>query len=390
MEAAMEESTRGRVSERPVTIPAGTAPLHGDLARPDGPRGIVLFAHGSGSSRHSPRNRHVAGVLQQAGLATLLMDLLTEEEEAVDARTAHLRFDITLLAERLAAATDWLTTEPTTTGLAVGYFGASTGAGAALVAAARRPDVVRAVVSRGGRPDLAGGALARVTAPTLLIVGGHDLPVIGMNREAMARMRAEVRLEIVPGATHLFEEPGTLETAARLARDWFVRHLARQSAAGRSGDMDVNDIMTRDPITIDPDAPVGTAIAVMVERKIRHLPVVDERGAVIGIITDRDLRSLALTPGAEPYLPAAVRGRLRGIGAALENVRVNDVMTCNPVTTRSDAAVGQAAALMLERQIGSLPVVDDGKLVGIVTDRDAVKALMTGLPALKSAAGWLW
>lgn len=211
--------------ERPVTIPAGMATLHGDLAVPDGSRGIVLFAHGSGSSRHSPRNRHVAEVLREAGLATLLMDLLTTVEEADDARTGHLRFDIGLLAGRLVGATDWLATGSSTRNLALGYFGASTGAGAALVAAAERPQVVRAIVSRGGRPDLAGDALARVTAPTLLIVGGRDRPVIGMNRDAMAEMRAEVKLEIVPGGSHLFEEPGTLETVARLARDWFIQHL---------------------------------------------------------------------------------------------------------------------------------------------------------------------
>jgi dienelactone hydrolase len=219
------------MGERPVRIPVGRATLHGDLAWPDDCRGVVLFAHGSGSSRHSPRNRYVAGVLREAGLATLLMDLLTVNEESVDARTGHLRFDITLLAERLVAATDWLGSEPITDGLAIGYFGASTGAGAALVAAAQRPDRVGAIVSRGGRPDLAADALGRVKAPTLLIVGGHDVPVIGMNRDAMARMRAEVKLEIVPGATHLFEEPGTLEVVARLARDWFARHLARESAA---------------------------------------------------------------------------------------------------------------------------------------------------------------
>jgi dienelactone hydrolase len=227
----MERSVRAGVGERPVRIPVGTATLHGDLAWPDDCRGIVLFAHGSGSSRSSPRNRYVAGVLREAGLATLLMDLLTAEEESVDARTAHLRFDIALLAGRLVAATDWLASGSTTGGHAIGYFGASTGAGAALVAAAQRPGLVRAIVSRGGRPDLAGDALGRVTTPTLLIVGGHDVPVIGMNRDAMARIRAEVELEIVPGATHLFEEPGTLETVARLARDWFVRHLARATAA---------------------------------------------------------------------------------------------------------------------------------------------------------------
>jgi dienelactone hydrolase len=223
----MEKPIKANVGERPVRIPAGTVTLQGDLTRPDNCRGIVLFAHGSGSSRHSPRNRYVAGVLKEAGLATLLMDLLTVDEESVDARTGHLRFDIALLAERLVAATDWLTSGSTTSGLAIGYFGASTGAGAALVAAAQRPAAVRAIVSRGGRPDLAGAALGRVKAPTLLIVGGHDVPVIGMNRDAMAQMRAEVRLEIVPGATHLFEEPGTLETVARLARDWFARHIKK-------------------------------------------------------------------------------------------------------------------------------------------------------------------
>jgi len=208
-----------------VRTPADAVVLDGDLTVPAGSRGIVVFAHGSGSSRHSPRNRYVAGVLSGAGLGTLLMDLLTPEEETIDVRTRHLRFDIELLAGRLVAATDWLASGTGTRGLALGYFGASTGAGAALVAAAQRPRLVRAVVSRGGRPDLAGAVLARVTAPTLLIVGGDDDVVIGMNRDAMARMHGDVRLEIVPGASHLFEEPGTLAVVARLATDWFTRHL---------------------------------------------------------------------------------------------------------------------------------------------------------------------
>jgi len=216
--------------EAVVGVGAGLVTLEGNLNIPEGAEGIVLFAHGSGSSRHSPRNRYVAAVLQEAGLATLLMDLLTREEEAVDVRTAHLRFDIELLAERLAGATDWLARQPETQNLRVGYFGASTGGGAALVAAARRPEQVGAVVSRGGRPDLAGAALPHVQAPTLLIVGGHDYPVIEMNRAALAELRAEKRLEIVPGATHLFEEPGALEEVARLARDWFVAHLTRAGA----------------------------------------------------------------------------------------------------------------------------------------------------------------
>jgi dienelactone hydrolase len=217
--------------EREVRVTAGPVSLIGDLVRPEVADGLVLFAHGSGSSRLSPRNRHVAAVLRQGGLATVLMDLLTRDEETVDARTAHLRFDIAFLARRLAAATDWVQTKAETAGLPLGYFGASTGAAAALVAAAERPKAVRAIVSRGGRPDLAGPALARVQAPTLLIVGSLDRPVIEMNREAMARLTAEATLEVVPGATHLFEEPGTLDEVARLARAWFERWLTRAGQA---------------------------------------------------------------------------------------------------------------------------------------------------------------
>ena len=208
-----------------VRVQAGPAILEGDLEIPDGAVAVVLFAHGSGSGRRSPRNRFVAQELRAAGLATFLIDLLTPEEEALDLQTAHLRFDIPLLAERLVAATRWLASDPSTRRLRVGYFGASTGGGAALVAAAAGPDRVGAVVSRGGRPDLAGEALVRVRAPTLLIVGEEDLVVLDLNREAMARMRAEVRLEIVPGATHLFEESGALDAVSHLARTWFVRHL---------------------------------------------------------------------------------------------------------------------------------------------------------------------
>lgn len=211
--------------ESTVRIPVGPVVLEGTLGIPEDARGVVLFAHGSGSGRHSPRNRYVAQVLREAGLATLLIDLFTREEEEVDLRTRHLRFDIELLAERLAGATDWLARNPETRDLRVGYFGASTGAGAALVAAAERPQAVGAVVSRGGRPDLAGPVLPRVTAPTLLIVGGEDRPVIDMNREALGQLRVEKKLEIVPDATHLFEEPGALEEVARLAAGWFVSHL---------------------------------------------------------------------------------------------------------------------------------------------------------------------
>lgn len=220
------------MEEREARVPLGSVALEGNLGVPEGARGVVLFAHGSGSGRHSPRNRYVAQELRQAGLATLLIDLLTPEEEEIDLRTRHLRFDIGLLAVRLTGATDWLKREPDTRNLRVGYFGASTGAGAALVAAAERPEEVGAIVSRGGRPDLAGDALPRVRAPTLLIVGGNDAPVIEMNREAMERLRVEKELKIVSGATHLFEEPGALEKVARLASDWFVWYLG----SGREAD----------------------------------------------------------------------------------------------------------------------------------------------------------
>ena len=214
-------------TERGVTVPSGTVHLSGDLQVPPRAAGAVLFAHGSGSGRHSPRNRYVAGVLRDAGLATLLVDLLTPGEERQDAMTGHLRFDIPLLARRLEDARRWLAGDPETARLPAGYFGASTGGGAALLAAADHPDGIFAVVSRGGRPDLAGPALPRVKAPTLLLVGGRDGPVIEMNREAADRMTAERRLEIVPGASHLFEEPGTLETVAAQATAWFRHHLPR-------------------------------------------------------------------------------------------------------------------------------------------------------------------
>jgi pimeloyl-ACP methyl ester carboxylesterase len=206
-------------------VPIGDRALPGDLTIPPGATGIVLFAHGSGSSRHSPRNQFVARELEQRRLATLLIDLLTPEEEARDRHTAELRFDIGLLARRLGTIIDWLGTEPRTAALGIGLFGASTGGGAALVAAAERPARVAAVVSRGGRPDLAGPALPRVAAPTLLIVGGLDGPVIEMNRSAARQLRAPATLTIVPGATHLFEEPGALDQVARLAGEWFAKYL---------------------------------------------------------------------------------------------------------------------------------------------------------------------
>jgi pimeloyl-ACP methyl ester carboxylesterase len=208
---------------RDVQIRSGAAQLNGDLSIPAGAQGVVLFAHGSGSSRHSPRNQFVARTIREAGVGTLLFDLLTKEEEAVDMQTAQLRFDIGLLATRLIDATYWIKGQLDY--LKVGYFGSSTGGGAALVAAAQLGDSVGAVVSRGGRPDLAGDALPKVESPTLLIVGGLDYPVIEMNKAALSRMHCEKELKIVPGATHLFEEPGTLEQVADLAAEWFQRQL---------------------------------------------------------------------------------------------------------------------------------------------------------------------
>ena len=213
-----------------MKIPAGDVVLDADIVIPKGAQGVVLFVHGSGSSRYSPRNRYVAGELQTAGLATVLADLLTPEEERVDAKTAELRFDIRLLATRVAALTDWLADAEATAGLGLGYFGASTGAAAALIGAAASPDRVDAVVSRGGRPDLAGASLPMVRQPTLLVVGGRDAVVLDLNRRALQELAGEARLEIVPGASHLFEEPGTLEQVARLARDWFVQHLRSVSS----------------------------------------------------------------------------------------------------------------------------------------------------------------
>jgi putative phosphoribosyl transferase len=214
-------------SDKTYTVPVEEGiTVEGDLRIPDNPRGVVLFAHGSGSSRFSPRNQFVARQLESAGLATFLIDLLTAREEEEDRYTGHLRFDIPLLSRRVVAATDWLLLQPATRNLKIGYFGASTGAAAALVAAAERPLAVGAVVSRGGRPDLAGPALTEVRAPTLLIVGSKDTQVIELNRVAFSLLRVEKRMEIIPGATHLFEEPGTLEKVAELASEWFTRYLS--------------------------------------------------------------------------------------------------------------------------------------------------------------------
>lgn len=227
-------NNKSKNGERLVQISAGQTTLEGNLVIPKSSRGIVLFAHGSGSGRHSPRNKYVAEVLQDAGIATLLIDLLTEEEEEIDLQTRHLRFDIDLLAQRLIEATDWLKQEQNiqTKDLSVGFFGASTGAAAALVAAAQRQKIVKAIVSRGGRPDLAGSEnLSRVQAPTLLIIGGNDEPVIEMNKDAFKQLtnlednQKKKKIVIVPGATHLFEEPGKLEEVADLAKDWFQNNF---------------------------------------------------------------------------------------------------------------------------------------------------------------------
>lgn len=222
-------AVRSEFLERSVQIPPSG--VVGDLTVPAEARGVVIFAHGSGSSRLSSRNRLVARALQHARLATLLLDLLTAEEEQIDQQTRRLRFDIDLLASRLVQATKWLADDLEAGSLPQGYFGASTGAAAALIAAAQLPSSTRAVVSRGGRPDLAGAALAKVEAPTLLIVGGNDVEVIELNKKAAKELRCETRLEIVAGATHLFEEQGTLEQVAGLASNWFGDHLSRLSSA---------------------------------------------------------------------------------------------------------------------------------------------------------------
>lgn len=220
-----ELSSKGKSSNE-VKIPINSITLEGNLTIPEGAKGIVVFAHGSGSSRFSSRNRYVAQELQKEGLGTLLFDLLTAEEERIDMITAHLRFDIDLLANRLVSVTNWLFSNPETKNLNIGYFGASTGAAAALIAAKEHTNVIKAVVSRGGRPDLAEKALPNVKAPTLLIVGGDDYQVIEMNEWALDRLKVEQKeLKIVPGATHLFEEPGTLEQVANLAGEWFKKYL---------------------------------------------------------------------------------------------------------------------------------------------------------------------
>jgi putative phosphoribosyl transferase len=222
----MAHAAAARYLRRAVEIPVERGVLNGDLREPSELRGLIVFAHGSGSSRFSIRNRQVAESLDRRGFATLLLDLLTASEDAVDRRTGEYRFDIQRLATRVTAAVDWAASRPGLRDVPIGCFGASTGAGAALIAAAARPDRIAAIVSRGGRPDLAHTALARVTAPTLLIVGGDDVPVIDMNREAMRQMTgAHVDLQIVPGATHLFEEPGALEEVERLAGEWFETYL---------------------------------------------------------------------------------------------------------------------------------------------------------------------
>ena len=228
----MKDSSMPRLKEEAVHIHVDSTVIEGDLVITEGSEGIVLFAHGSGSSRHSPRNRFVAQKLQEGSLSTLLADLLTREEEEIDMKTGRLRFDIDLLADRVVGAIDWLKRQDQTRELKVGCFGSSTGAAAALIAAQKRKEHVEAVVSRGGRPDLSSAILPEVKAPTLLIVGGNDVAVLKMNEDALSRLRAERKLEIIPGATHLFKEPGALESVAQAARGWFQRFLSGQEPKG--------------------------------------------------------------------------------------------------------------------------------------------------------------
>jgi putative phosphoribosyl transferase len=224
----MDRVNRLIEDECPVMVTIGKSTLEGDLCMPPDASGVVVIVHGSGSSRRSPRNRYVAQIIRQVGLATLLFDLLTPEEEEIDVQSGKYRFDIRLLANRLIGANRWLKQNPQTQNMNIGYFGASTGVAAALMAAAEHPSDVSAVVSRGGRPDLARAALPYVKAPVLLIVGGRDLPVLAMNRDAANELRVDKKLVVVPGATHLFEEPGAMEEVARLASNWFVNYLARK------------------------------------------------------------------------------------------------------------------------------------------------------------------
>lgn len=221
-------------SARPVQVPLDDVALHGDLQSPDNPVGLVIFVHGSGSSRFSPRNRYVAGELNKHGLATLLLDLLTEEEQKIDAETMELRFDIPLLSNRSTLVASWASKDPDLRNLPIGLFGASTGAAAALNTAAALKGAIAAVVSRGGRPDLAESALAQVKAPTLLIVGGEDDTVLELNRKSLELLRCTKRLHVVPGATHLFEERGTLEEVAKVAANWFHEHLSAAAVVAKS------------------------------------------------------------------------------------------------------------------------------------------------------------
>jgi len=284
-------NTPGAPSESwAVTVALGDATLNGDLVIPSGARGVVLFAHGSGSSRHSPRNQFVARELQTGGLATLLIDLLTPDEEAIDLQTRRLRFDIRLLSRRLIGAVDWLMAQPTTRDLSIGLFGASTGAAAALVAAAERQRAVSAVVSRGGRPDLAGTAvLGAVRASTLLIVGGNDPIVIDLNRAAYDEIDTTKKLEIVPGATHLFEERGTLEQVAASARDWFLRTLPSKRA-----DADKTSITRYGPAQVDVAVGAGPVDDIYGHDQANSVP--DDLGAArsrtplaSGLVTDPGL-----------------------------------------------------------------------------------------------------
>jgi CBS domain-containing protein len=352
-----------------VVIPHDGVVLHGDLVIPRDVKALVVFAHGSGSSRFSPRNRFVAEVLQDSAMATLLLDLLTEDEERVDAVTRHLRFDIPKLAERLLTAIDWAAVDAETRLLPVGLFGASTGAAAALIAAARRPQAVRAVVSRGGRPDLAHPMLGDVQAPTLCIVGALDPQVLDLNREALLAMRAVRELIIVPGATHLFEEPGTLEQAADAARDWFARWLVpvadvsstrtSPGPAGTGGRVKARDIMTPSPTVVLADDTITLAAELMRDLDVGSLPVVADRASrlLTGMLTDRDIVVRHV---------AANRGR---------DCHVRDHMSVAPLATVTpEADIADVVMLMEKHQVRRIPVVEDGmRIVGIIAQADLAR-----------------
>ncbi len=373
-----------------IRLPAGDVSLEGTLRIPAGARGMVVFAHGRGSSRFSPRNRRVAAVLQEAGLATLLIDLLTPAEAQEDDRTGDLRFDVELLGRRLRRVTLELRRKSLVRDLRIGYFGASTGASAALIAAAEAPEAVGAVVSRGGRPDLAGPWLARVHAPTLLIVGGDDTPVLALSREALGRLRAPASLEVIPGATHLFEEPGALDEVARLATQWFTRHLLHsrrewpgprlearrfhdRAEAGRLLAAELGDFAHR-----------GDVIVLGLPRG--GVPVAYEVASALGVALDvLNVRKIGFPGHEELALGALATGGVRVLNP--EEIRFVSDEEIEAITRREQPELERRERLYREGRSSpdlhgrTVILVDDGMATG-ATMRAAISAVRAQHPAL--------